>query len=70
MKIKELIEILGNFDDETTVAVDGYEGGYMNIKHIELIKVKKDDMYPSCYGEFEDPERDVDNKNPVQFVLY
>ena len=59
MKIDELVKKIKSFPKNTTVLVEGYEGGYDSIKHIEVKKVKK---YPKAfkgkwyYGDFADAE--------------
>lgn len=51
MKIKYLIERLQEFDQELTVLVDGYEGGYSDIDII-LKHVRK--HYIDYQGDYDD----------------
>lgn len=51
MKVKELIQILEQYDPETLVAISGYEGGYtenIGILEIELYLNVHEEYY---YGE-------------------
>jgi hypothetical protein len=58
MKVKELIEELGNFDPEMEVVVDGYETGYDLVREAYPVKIfipandsKKKSWYDGDYRE-------------------
>jgi hypothetical protein len=56
MKVKELIELLQQFDPEQIVVVDGYETGYDEVKKAYLInKLKKLSPEKAYYdGEYQE----------------
>jgi hypothetical protein len=51
--VGELIEILKTLPADMPVVVSGYEDGYENIYHPEIIKVKHEPENPYFSGEFQ-----------------
>lgn len=49
MKVKELIEKLKKFPDDTLVLVNGYEGGFSEIDALKSLKVKLN-VNPESYN--------------------
>ena len=54
MKVKELIEKLKEFDPDTRIVVDGYEGGVDDLLELENIKIKLDVNKAWYYGSHEE----------------
>lgn len=53
MKVKDLIEVLSQYDAELPVLVDGYEGGCNDVDLIEEIEIVKDVNTEWYYGSHE-----------------
>jgi hypothetical protein len=69
MRVKNLIDLLQKEDPEMRVIIDGYEGGYDEVKkilHVEIIpNVGKKDAW--WYGEF---DYAVGNNNSEKALLF
>ena len=53
MKVKDLIEVLSQYDPELPIFVEGYEGGCNDVDLIEEIEVIKDVNTEWYYGKHE-----------------
>lgn len=53
MKVKDLIEVLSQYDPELPILVEGYEGGCNDVDLIEEIEVIKDVNTAWYYGRHE-----------------
>jgi hypothetical protein len=53
MKVKDLIEVLSQYDPELPIFVEGYEGGCNDVDLIEEIEVIKDVNTDWFYGRHE-----------------
>ncbi len=51
MKVKELIEKLQQYPEDTLLVVEGYEGGLNDIKEVEEVFVKLNSINSLPYGE-------------------
>lgn len=63
--VKELIEILKEFPEDTLICISGYEGGYRDIENAEEVKVilnVNDEWY---YG----PHEITESKDGVDYIL-
>ena len=58
MKIKELIDILKEKNQEDLVLVSGYEGGYDTIENVESIEVCGPLDREWYYGKYDDCDKD------------
>jgi hypothetical protein len=69
MTVAYLIEILQTLNPDLKVFVDGYEGGYDELKTVKkkLLQEDKDD-HPNWYGHWDDPE--VDNTGEIVLGVY
>ena len=56
MTIKELIELLGQYPQETRVVVAGYESGFNDISKANLIRLRLDAHTEWWYGQHESTE--------------
>lgn len=55
MKIKDLIKMLESFDPDLTIYIDGYEGGYNDVKTIDEIKILRDrNLYSNLIGDHDE----------------
>jgi hypothetical protein len=54
MNVKDLIELLGAYDKELIVSVDGYEAGVTDKFKVGVIRVKLNANTESYYGEHKD----------------
>ena len=63
MTVRELVDLLGNYHDESLVLVDGYEGGLDPLVVTERRVVRTPDE-PPYYGEW-----DVDNERGAPAVV-
>jgi len=54
MKVKELIERLSQENPEMRVVVNGYEGGYNELKNVRHIQIIPNPSKKWWYGEFEE----------------
>jgi hypothetical protein len=53
MNVKELVEQLQSYDPSTMVVIDGYEGGYNEVKALVEIKLRLDAHDKWYYGKHE-----------------
>jgi hypothetical protein len=51
MKVKDLIENLQQYPEDTLLVVEGYEGGLNDIKEVEEVFVKLNAINSRPYGE-------------------
>lgn len=51
MKVKELIEVLKNSDQESLVIVDGYDDGFNEVLEISYVDIKCDVSTTGYYGQ-------------------
>lgn len=61
MNVRELIEILGEYDGEMKVLVDGYENGYDELEEVaslEVYRVKRSGDYDGAYRNAIDVEEE------------
>lgn len=58
MKVKELIEVLKQQDQDLRVVVDGYEGDFDEVTHIEFIPIKLNKKHKPWMGEFSEVHLD------------
>ena len=56
MTIKELIEKLQSFQEDTKIVVAGYEGGFNDVSTIHEIKIKEDVNKEWFYGAHEESD--------------
>jgi hypothetical protein len=63
MTVKELITILQQFNEDSLVVVDGYEGGVT--KEFEITKSK---ITPNVYKEWYYGESEIDTDGEVEVV--
>ena len=63
MEVKDLIEQLGKYDENTMVVVSGYEGGCSEVDTIKKIKINCDVNEAWYYGDHE--ESDDGNTNAI-----
>lgn len=70
MKIKDLIEILSQFNPETRVIVAGYEAGFNDITDIKLIQIKLNVNKEWYYGAHEELNQSInqDSSNLTEFT--
>ncbi len=59
VKIKDLIEVLKTYNENTVISVNGYEGGIHDISadDISLTKIKSNVNDEWYYGEHEEDEK-------------
>lgn len=65
MKVKELIEILKQQDQELRVVVDGYEGDFDEVDHIEYVPIKFNKNHKAWMGEFSEVHIDDSDEYAV-----
>ena len=71
MKIKELKELLNQYDENYCVVVDGYEGGYDDLlkNGIYTIDIVRNVNSESFYGNHDIPPRNCDKKKETVLLL-
>jgi len=69
MNIKELIEKLKQFDPETLVVVDGYEGGQDDINDIRELTITLHPDTQSWEGKYSDSSIYLKPKNAIKAIL-
>jgi len=57
MTVKQLIEVLETHNKDLLVFVDGYEGGFKDIKHIERVTASLNVNKESYYGPHEEDSK-------------
>jgi hypothetical protein len=67
MNVKELIEVLSQYPEDTMVVVRGYEGGYDESKYTTEILLRLNANNAWYYGDHE--EADKYTENPVKAVV-
>lgn len=53
MNVRELIEELKQYDPETMVVINGYEGGYSEVKEMSVVDLMKNINKEWYYGPHE-----------------
>ena len=56
MTVKELIDLLLNYKQDTQVLTRGYESGYEDILSVEVRRVQKEPTNPSYEGLYQDAD--------------
>jgi hypothetical protein len=56
MTVKELIDLLSNFKQDTQVLTRGYESGYEDILSVEVRRVVKEPEAPWFEGIYQDAD--------------
>ena len=56
MKVKQLIEILQQYDPETRVVIPGYEGGFKDVAYVSENDLALNVHDEWWYGSHEDPD--------------
>ena len=57
MTVKQLIKVLKTHNKDLLVFVDGYEGGFEDIKHIKRVTVSLNVNEQSYYGPHEEDSK-------------
>jgi len=66
MNVKDLIEKLKTFPEDSLVLVQGYEGGYDDIIRLEEKRVIENPQHEDWYGKYDD--EDFETKASVKSV--
>ena len=65
MTIKELIEKLKDYPEDTRVIVDGYEGGYEDVNNVDIIHIKLNVNSADYYGPHDSCKADEKDETAI-----